>query len=44
MIVIYPFTLTRRQDVKMHGCKKEKKKIVSLTLVILICSFREQIV
>ena len=26
MIVIYPFTLTRRQDVKMHGCKKDKKK------------------
>ena len=26
MIVIYPFTLTRRQDVKMHGCKKKKKK------------------
>lgn len=25
MIVIYPFTLTRRQDVKMHGCKKEIK-------------------
>lgn len=29
MIVINPFTLTRRQDVKMHGCKKEKKNCIT---------------